>query len=118
MENADLFSKIEKPRSFAAGQWIFQVGESGDSMFIVVEGRVDIMIHDQVIETVESGGILGELVLIDNKPRSASAIARTDCLLTAVTRQHFLLLVQRTPVFALQVMRVMAERLRRATERI
>lgn len=118
MENTDFFSKIEKPRPFAAGQWVFQVGETGDSMFIVVEGQVDIVAHDQVIETVGPGGIVGELVLIDNKPRSASAIARTDCLLTAITRQHFLLLVQRTPIFALQVMRVMAERLRRATNKL
>ncbi|MFO1370959.1 MAG: cyclic nucleotide-binding domain-containing protein [Candidatus Competibacteraceae bacterium] len=117
MDDTDPFSKTETQRSFAAGQTIVLAEEPGDNMFIVVEGQVDILARNQVIETVGPGGILGELALIDDKPRSASAIARTDCLLTLVTRSHFLLLVQRTPVFALQVMRVMSERLRRETTR-
>ena len=75
------------------------------------------MVDDQVLETVETGGILGELAQIDDKPRSARAVAHTDCVLAPVTRQHFLTLVQHTPLFALQVMRVMAERLRRANTR-
>ncbi len=50
-------------------------------MYVVQEGEVDIVIRDQVVETVGPGGILGELALIDQGPRSASARARTDCKL-------------------------------------
>ncbi len=117
MQNQDPPNQAEEYQSFTRGQTIFQEGEPGDRLYIVVEGQVDIIADHQLLETVEPGGILGELALIDDKPRSAMAVARTDCLLTPIGRQHFLTLVQRTPRFALQVMRVMAERLRRANSR-
>ncbi|MBL8260497.1 MAG: cyclic nucleotide-binding domain-containing protein [Candidatus Competibacteraceae bacterium] len=115
MSNRDFFNQIEKYQSFPAGQPVFSEGESGASLYIVAEGEVDIMRGGRVLETVGPGGIVGELALIDDKPRSASAIARTDCLLAPVNREHFLALVQRTPLFALQVMRAMANRLRHTT---
>ena len=115
MFNQEPLSQVETYQSFTPGQTIFQEGEPGDRLYIVVEGQVDIIAGGQLLETVQSGGILGELALIDDKPRSARAVARTDCALTPITRQHFLTLIQRTPLFALQVMRVMAERLRRTT---
>jgi len=116
MQNKDFFSQIEKYQTFAPGQAIFREGEAGDSLYIVAEGQVDIMLGARILETVGPGGILGELALIDDKPRSASAIARTECLLAPVNREHFLALVQRTPLFALQVMRAIANRLRRTTD--
>ena len=117
MQKQDPPNQSEEYQSFSQGQTIFRKGEPGDWLYIVVEGRVDIVIDSQLLETVEPGGILGELALIDDKPRSAMAVARTDCVLAPISRQHFLTLVQRTPSFALQVMRVMAERLRRANIR-
>lgn len=117
MSSPDQFSKPEEYQVYSAGQTIFREGDVGDSLYIVAEGQVDIVVGDQTLETVGSGGMLGEIALIDDKPRSAAAIARTDCLLTQVSRQHFLALIQRTPLFALQVMRVMADRLRRANIR-
>lgn len=118
MQTQDLFNKIEEYRSFAPGQTIFQEGEPGDNLYIVAEGQVDIVAGGQIIETVGPGGILGELAMIDDKPRSATATARATCLLAPVSRQHFLVLIQRTPAFALQVMRVMAERLRQTTRQL
>lgn len=117
MQNSDLFGKPEEYRSFAGGQTVFHQGDPGDSLYIVADGEVDIVLGDRVIETVEPGGMFGEFALIDDKPRSAAAVARADCLLVQVSRQHFLTLIQRTPLFALQVMRIMAERLRRANAR-
>jgi CRP-like cAMP-binding protein len=58
-------------------------------------------------------GIFGELSLIDQEERIASAIARTDCTLQVIDKRHFLFLVQENPLFAIQVMKVMADRLRR-----
>ncbi len=117
MQNQDPSNQFETYQSFRQGQTIFQEGDPGDRLYIVAEGQVDIVTDGQLLETVNSGGILGEMALIDDKPRSATAIARTDCMLAPVSRQHFLTLVERTPLFALQVMRVMAERLRRANIR-
>ena len=117
MQNQDPSNQIETYQSFNQGQTIFREGEPGDRLYIVAEGQVDIVTDTQLLETVNPGGILGEMALIDDKPRSATVIARTDCVLAPISRQHFVTLIQRTPLFALQVMRVMAERLRRANIR-
>ena len=62
--------------------------------------------------------IFGEMALIDDEPRSATVIARTDCRLLEVDRRRFEFMVSETPYFALAVMRVMADRLRKANARI
>ena len=98
--------------SFAAGQVIFKQGDVGDFMYAVQEGEVEIRLHDKVVEIVEPGGILGELALIDNRPRAATAIARTDCKIVPIDENSFAYMVQQTPHFAIHVMEVMAERLR------
>ena len=98
--------------AYAAGETIFRQGASGDYMYIVVEGEVDIVADGLCVRTVGKGGLVGEMALIDASPRSADVVARTDCLLTPVDERRFLFLVHETPMFALQVMSVMAERLR------
>ena len=52
------------------------------------------------------------MALIDHAPRVATVVARTPCKLVAITEKRFLFMVQQTPYFSLQIMRVMAERLR------
>jgi len=108
-----LFRNATDCEAFSASQVIFQEGQPGNIMYAVTEGEVDILVHNKVLETVGPGGLLGEMALIDTKPRSATAIARTDCKLVPISEKRFAFLVQQTPHFALQVMRVMAERLRR-----
>jgi len=71
---------------------------------------------DHVHETVSVGGILGELTLIDYDARSATAIAKTNCKLAEVNEERFHFLVQQTPYFATQMMRVLVERIRRLDE--
>ena len=83
-------------------------------MFSVLEGTVELSRNGAVIENVGPGGILGEMALIDSAPRSADATARTAARVVSVDHQRFKYLVQEHPTFALQVMAVMAERLRKA----
>ena len=87
-------------------------------MYIVIEGDVDVMVGSTVVETACPGSIVGELALIDDEPRSASAVASTDCRLVAVDRRRFVYMVQETPNFALAVMKVLADRLRKTNARI
>jgi CRP/FNR family cyclic AMP-dependent transcriptional regulator len=105
----------EEYQSFRAGALIIKEGEPGDVMYIVKEGTVEVRVGSRVMETVEPGGIVGEIALIDAKARSASVVAKTDCRLLPVDEEQFVLLVQKMPYFALQVMRVLADRLRRTT---
>ncbi len=112
--DTDAGNLLENDCAIAGGETLFREGEIGDALYIVAEGQVDIYAGGQQLETLGPGDILGEMALIDDQPRMATAIARTDCLLTRVSRPHFLNLVQRNPRFALQVMRIMSNRLRRA----
>ena len=121
MTSADLFLNLfrnKETTSFAAGQSIFKAGEHGDTMFIVIEGEVDILERSTVLETAGPGSIVGELALIDDEPRSASVVAKTDGRLVPVDRRRFEFMVTETPFFALAVMKVLADRLRKTNARI
>jgi len=111
-----LFNNSTDYESFKQGEAIFNAGDAGELAYVVKEGEVDILVAGKVLERVVPGGIFGEMALIDNKPRSASVVAATDCQLVPISENRFTLLVQQTPFFALEVMRVMADRLRRNVE--
>lgn len=114
----NLFQYVKDQLSFSAGQVIFSENDTGDLMYVVIDGEVEVTYHGQLIETLGPGGLLGELAIIDHKTRSATATARTDCKLVAINQQRFLFMIEETPFFALEVMKVMAERLRRAREEV
>lgn len=110
-----LFGRDKNAQDFAEGATIFEEGDFSREMFVVIEGQVDIVKDGNILETVNPGGMFGEMALIDASPRSAGAVARCDCRLVPVDQQRFQFLIQQTPFFALHVMRVLAERLRRVT---
>lgn len=110
----NLFSDPTKLRSFAPGDAIFRAGDPGTEMFIVQEGEVDIVLKGMVVETVGTEHFFGELALIDEAPRSADAVARTACKLLPLNQREFTFLVDEIPFFAIRVMKVLADRLRRA----
>lgn len=114
MNSIKLFENAEDAKPYSAGQIIFSVGGEGDVMYAVSEGEVDILsIDGKYIETIGPGGIFGEMALIDNERRSANAVAKTDCKLIVIDEKRFTFLVQQTPGFSIQVMKIMADRLRR-----
>jgi CRP-like cAMP-binding protein len=79
---------------------------------------VDLMLGDTVVETASEGAFIGEMALIDDEPRSASARARSDCRVFPIDEARFQSLVKETPFFALQVMKTLARRLRKMDARI
>lgn len=98
----------------AAGETVFAVGDAGDFMYTVRSGEIEIERDGRVIETLSTGGIFGEMALIDGSPRSATARAKTDAEVAPINERSFLFLVHETPFFAIAVMRTLAERLRRS----
>ncbi|MFZ2018685.1 MAG: cyclic nucleotide-binding domain-containing protein [Methyloceanibacter sp.] len=100
--------------AFAPGDIIFAEGDKGDKMYVIRAGEVEIERDGRVVETLSSGGIFGEMALIDGSPRAATARAKTACEVAPITEKSFLFLVHETPFFAIAVMRTLAERLRRA----
>ncbi len=111
----ELLMKTEdKPTPAEAGKVIFEEGQPGKQMYLVQSGSVELRAAGRVLETVGEGGVLGEMALVDREPRSATAVAATDSQLVEIDEERFRLLVQRVPGFALEVMRVMAQRIRKA----
>jgi CRP-like cAMP-binding protein len=109
----EIFQLPPGPQSFAAGETIFKEGEKGEVMYGIVEGEVELVVNHQVVETILTGDVFGEGVLLDPEMLHAStAIAKTDCKLAVLNRERFLFVIEQTPAFAINVMRSMSNRLR------
>ncbi|HEX3444201.1 MAG TPA: cyclic nucleotide-binding domain-containing protein [Chthoniobacterales bacterium] len=113
MKLPNIFEKETTPATYTAGSVIFKEGETRDSMYVVKTGEVDLLVRGQLVETVAEDGFFGEMALVDHEPRSATAVAKTDCSLIAINEKQFLFMVQETPFFAIMVMRTLSDRLRR-----
>jgi len=118
MVSLQLFKNSADARPYPAGATIFSVGDIGDYMYVIVEGTVRISLEGHVLEVLGPGGVFGEIALIDNGPRSADAVAVTDCRLVPIDEPWFKFLVQQTPFFSLQIMRIMADRLRHMKDKL
>jgi CRP-like cAMP-binding protein len=99
-------------REFKAGEVIFKRGDAASEFFVIQSGKVDIRLGNRSLGILSDHDIFGEMALIDAAPRSATAIAATDVKLVPVGEKQFLFLVGQTPHFSLNVMRVLARRLR------
>ena len=109
----DLFAIENDPRVCDAGEVIFREYDMGAEMYVVLDGQVELRIGDRVVETLGPGEPFGEMALIDQAPRTATALAKTDCRLAVIPEKRFLFMIQTTPHFALRLMKVMADRLRK-----
>ena len=110
-------------KEFCASEVIFEEGSYGNEMYIVHSGAVKLVKKTPeggiVIAAMEPGQFFGEMALVDNAPRSASAVAGADhTRLLALDRDKFLFLVSHQPAFALTVMHVLCQRLRDMNERL
>jgi len=94
---------------------IVKEGDRGIFMYVVLEGVVAISVAEKVIEKVGAGGAFGEIALVDQSARVATAVAETDCTLLAINRNDFMKLVKTKPGFALSLLKALSERLRYMT---
>jgi CRP-like cAMP-binding protein len=97
------------------GDYLFRAGDPGDAMYGVVEGAIDLIIGDTVIEHAGPGSVLGEMAVLENESRTADARASGVTLVARIDRERFADLVRVNPYFAIEVMRVLSYRLRRET---
>ncbi len=119
----ETISRILYVHSYQRGQLIFQEGENGDALFVVLKGRVKVCLYDEegreyVLDIIGKDGFFGELALIDDLPRSANAIAMETSDLLVVRRSDFVKLLMENPSISVNILRVLAGRLRVADERI
>lgn len=113
MNTLDFFSEDTDYKKYKAGDVIFREGEPGDTMYIIKEGAVEVSVAGEKFVAAQPGDLLGEMAMIDSSARSATAIAKTDCKLIELNEKQFAFQVQRTPIFAIFVMKILVDRLRK-----
>lgn len=111
---ADLEREFEDkpPAMHPLNKVIMKEGDRGIFMYVVREGVVVITIMEKVVERVGPGGVFGEMALVDQSHRVATAMAETDCMLLAINRVDFMNLVKTRPAFGLSLLKALSERLR------
>ena len=118
MDLLEVFEDSADLEKYSPGTVIFEEGNPGELMYVMLEGDVRLSLHDIEIATAGPGEIIGEMALLSSDVRSATAKALSNCVLAPIDVHSFKLLIQHTPDFALHVMNVLAERLRLANEAI
>lgn len=104
-----IFAEQEKPRGFFA---------KGSRVFLLLEGEVTLTLNGKPIDLIMPGEFFGELSLILDAPRTATATARKNCVVLALDEKRLLDSLRQAPEFALMLVGVMAQRLRRSVERL
>jgi CRP/FNR family transcriptional regulator, cyclic AMP receptor protein len=112
MKLPNIFEREVTPLSFSIGEVIYSEGETPNAMYVVKSGEVELKVRGKSLEVVGPEGFFGEMALIDQGRRAATAVAKTDCTIIPISEKHFLFMVEETPFFALTVMRTMTARLR------
>jgi len=127
LENSRLFAELDardmqslrriaQEHSFPEGQEVFQEGSSGDAIYVVKQGLIEICVNQggaaQVLSKAEPGDFFGEMAVLEQKGRSASAIAREASVCYRLPREGILKLVEDSPPLALSLLRQISSRLR------
>ncbi len=116
MKSKENQRKQNNDLKFAAGTVIFEEGAPADDMYVIVQGEVEISLRGKKLALASAGEIVGEMALLKNASRSATVTAKSDCVLEAIDKERFEMLVKDSPSFALYVMNVLADRIRLANE--
>ncbi|VXD11484.1 cyclic nucleotide-binding domain-containing protein [Planktothrix paucivesiculata] len=113
VETVKLFKK-QPEQTYLANQVIFEEGKTGEVLYGILEGEIQLWVNGKVVETLIAGDVFGEGALIQpDRTRASTAIAKTDCLLATMDKSRFLFAVQQTPMFALELLKSYSDRLRR-----
>ena len=117
--------KIMHRRRYKKSEPIIRMGDPGLGMYIIAKGSVDIIEEDnkggsRTLAKLKDGSFFGDLALLDESPRSASAISNEECDIIGFFRPDFLDLLDRKPKLGIKVLLALAktigERLRRTDE--
>lgn len=117
MNLSNLFKLDDDLRNLAPGDKLLETGSENQAMYVLIEGALDIQVGGTTVETVQPGGIVGEMSLIEDLPVSADVIAATESKVAQVDGKRFQFLIQNHPFFAQEVMKIMAHRLRASNKR-
>jgi CRP-like cAMP-binding protein len=106
---------------YAAGEVLFRKGDAGQRLMLIAAGRVKISVSgpegkEAVLAVLGVGEILGEMAILENKPRSADATALEPCQVLVLHQRDFIPFLERNPAVAIRLLAMMCDRLRRTSE--
>jgi len=110
-------------RSLRPGATIFAKGDPGTGLMAVLWGSVKISVatsdgHEAVLNIINPGQVFGEIALLDGQPRTADAVAMTDCELMVIDRRDFIPFLRREPDVALKCIEILCARIRRTSDQV
>jgi len=122
-KDMEVVSKIIFVNTYSKGEVVFQEGEKGDSLYIILKGQVKVCLYDEdgreyILAAIGKDGFFGELALIDELPRSANAITLENSELLIIRRHDFTRLLMENPTITIAILKVLSRRLRETDERI
>jgi len=107
-----LIRSVASTKAYQPDENIFIEGSPGSTMYVIIDGTVEISVAGKLIEIAGPGMIVGEMALIDSCNRSATVVAKDYCVLAQVNESEFLSLMEKIPRFGLSVMKILVTRLR------
>lgn len=131
LRRISLFANIEPTRlkllaftsdrvAFSAGQELFHEGDAGDAAYVIIDGAVDVLKDtdegEQLLVTLKKNAFVGDIAILCDVPRTATvrAVERIETL--KIQKEHFLRLLIEFPEMAVEVTRVLAQRLQKTTD--
>jgi len=97
---------------------IFKKGDHGDSMFVIISGKVDVIQNEHSITQLEKGNCIGEMALLDQEPRSADAITLEESVLLKIDQEGFFELMASNPEIMKQIVKMLTRRIREMNEKL
>jgi len=95
-----------------AGSTVFQLGEPGATMYVILSGRIDMVNGDRLIESLGAQEAFGMMSLIDALPRTATALVSEDAQLAVIDRKKYQFMLHELPSFAIFLIQTLANRVR------
>ena len=108
----EMISLLLKETDVAAGETVFEKGELGDSLYMIVKGKVRVHDEDRTLNYLETGDVFGEMALLDPQPRSASVVAEQDTRFLCLDQRYFTQLLIKRGEVGVSIMRVLTSHLR------
>ena len=108
-----LFRNATKTSVYPPGTTIFEEGVEGHTMYAIKRGKVAVMVGGKTVDTLAEEEIFGEMALLEHATRAASVVTLEETELVEIDEAQFYIFVRQNPHFALQLMQLLSERLRR-----
>ncbi len=123
LDQLDAINRLLTEEEYMADEVIFQEGDIGDELYILIEGEVLIVKskdtpEEMVLATMKSGDYFGEMAILDDEPRSAAVVCKTKARLLVLKGEQLKELVYQMPEIAFEIFKVLTSRIRSADHRL